>query len=162
MLYHNHFKGHLAVDDPRTVVSGAGGCRWPTIPPWRIQLSSNNATGEFSFLRTRPIILQQDPIASHHNYTLWLAIEKPREVYHVTLEKLYTRSMHPRIQYFITILLNAWATPRVWLKLGTPRCNQDITWGERYRTLEMGTTGSDFRQYQVEFNKTRSPGWRPS
>lgn len=161
MLYHRRFSGHLDPRDPRTIVSGAGGCRWPTIPPWRIQFSSRDARGEFLFLRSRPIILEQDALASHHDYVLWTPIEKPREVYHVILEKMYTPAMHPRIQYFLTILLNAWDNPRVWLQLGTQRCNQNITWGDRYRTVEMGSTGDDFRQYQVEFNKWRSPGFTP-
>jgi len=162
MLYRNRFAGHLAIDDPRTITSGAGGCTWPTIPPFRVQLSSSNATGEWLFLRRRPIILEQDILISSHDHVTWIAIEQPREVYYVLLEKIYVRNQHPNMRYFLTILLNAWPSERVWVLNATGKCNKDLHWGERYRTLAMGTTGDAFYQFQVEFDKLRYPGWHNS
>lgn len=159
MRHHNRFAGHLDVGDPRTIISGAGGCTWPTIPPFRVQLSSTNATGEWLFLRHRPIILEQDMIASHHNYVLWYAIDQPREVYNVILQKYFIPSKFPQWDYSIRIQLNPWASPVVWFHHTSGKCNKDILWGTRYRTVQMGTTGNHFMQYQVEYNKFRYPGW---
>lgn len=161
MLYRNRFAGHVAAEDPRTPVTGAGGCRWPTFPPWRVQLSSTNATGEFTFLNTRPIILEQDPFSTTHDYVNWLPIEQPDEVYNVSLSKAYQTVMHPRIQYWLRITLIGWPSLRVWLKIGTNRCNQSIHWGEQWRRRIHGTTGTGFIAHQVEFDKMRFPGWIP-
>jgi len=162
MLYHNRFAGHMSPGDPRTIVSGAGGCTWPTIPPFRVQLSSSNATGEWAFLRSRPIILEQDILGSSHDLVDWHAIEQPREVYYVRLSKIYLPWKHPEYSYFIRIHLNAWETFRVWEKFCRGKCNRDVRWGVQYRTIQMGTTGDMFTAFQVEFDKLRAPGWRPS
>lgn len=157
MLYANRFAGHLSSDDPRTIISGAGGCTWPTIPPFRVQLSSTNPTGEWLFLRTRPIILEQTIVRSGHNYVVWDAIEQPREVYQVVLEKFYIKNKHPQWDYVLTILLNAWPSSRTWWHHTSGKCNKDIQWGNRYRREENGTTGSQFMQWQVRHDLLRRP-----
>lgn len=67
------FKGHLEADDPRNVLWSAGGCWWPTIPPYRIRLGSENATGVWEFLRTIGVLFEPSGEETHDN-TIWLAI----------------------------------------------------------------------------------------
>lgn len=159
MLYRNRFRGHLHPGDPRTPVTGAGHCPWPTIPPYRIQLSSTNATGEWAFLRSRPIILEQHHFGQGHDRMGWVTIEKPSMVYLATIEKIALPFNFPTYRYWLTILLRGWPSARVWVKNCRGRCNTDVYWGVQYRRIEMGTTGNQFRQYQVEFNQLRAPGW---
>lgn len=157
--YHNRFTGHLPPGDPRNLTTGAGGCVWPTIPPYRVLLYSDDATGEWSFLRSHPVLMEQDRFVSHHNHTTWRAIEKPHQIYHILLEKIYIRDQFPNYRYWLTILLAAWSSERVFVKNLTGSCNRSVYWGPLYRTVQMGTTGKDFRQHQVVFDATRPPRW---
>lgn len=157
--YRNRFAGHLTTDDPRTIVSGAGGCAWPTIPPYRVLFHSVDATGEWGWLRHSPILLQQDVLASRHDYVIWTPVEMPWPIYQVLLEKFYNKNIHPNYDYYLTIHLVDWPSVRVWQIRLSGKCNRDVLWGRRHRRLMDGNTGKTFRQYQVEHDKTRPPGW---
>lgn len=67
------FKGHFESSDPRNVVWGAGGCVWPTVPPYRMRLGSENAPEEWALLRTDGILFQAT-VAAQHDNVLWQAI----------------------------------------------------------------------------------------
>lgn len=156
--YLNRFKGHMRSGDPRTPVTGAGGCTWPTVPPWRIKLSSRNATGEWAFLNTKLLLLEQDPQSSSHNRVVWRAIDKPDEVYWVLVEKIYIPSLHPAFRYWLSILLTGWAHEWTWPKNCVGSCNRNLRWGDLRRSQRSASTGSSFTQHQIEFDKTdRTP-----
>ena len=106
--YHNRFRGHMRLGDPRTPVSGAGGCTWPTVPPYRIMLYSRNPTGEWGFLAKEPIVLQYDLPTATHDYVVWYPLKLPTVVYRCLVEKFYLKHQEPSYRYYLTFILNAW------------------------------------------------------
>lgn len=74
------FKGHFEPNDPRNVVWGAGGCDWPTVPPYRLRLGSQNAPEEWELLRTTGVLFQAQPSSTHDDVT-WVSLtELPPDV----------------------------------------------------------------------------------
>lgn len=161
MLYSNRFAGHLAAGDPRTPLAAAGGCPWPTVPPYRMQFSSLNPTGQFEFLLYTPVILQLIDSPVQHSLATWEAIEQPPIVYSWTVYKVWSPTLVPDWDYQMVILLNGWPAEVPYAKdIGGP-CNVDVVWGDISIPYGTGSPGSLFTQFQVEYNQTRHPNWMP-
>lgn len=158
-LYSNRFAGHLPNGDPRTPVLAAAGCPWPTIPPWRVEFSSTDATGQWEFLNATPVILEQVDTLFPHNWGEWQPIELPPEVYQWELHKVGTRDTFPEYEYHLIIVLIGWPGEVGFTKYKTGPCNTDIVWGNMSCPYGSGDQGETFTQYQVEFDKMRSPGY---
>ena len=159
MLYADRFAGHLDMDDPRNALTAAGGCPWPTIPPYRVQLSSTNASGQFAFLRTLPIILELIASPVQHGLATWETIEAPGVVYNATVYKVYTPSAFPLYSWQLVLLLAGWPAEVPFAQDASGPCNVDVTWGDLSIPYGAGSPGSEFKQFQVEFDQLRSPGW---
>jgi hypothetical protein len=67
------FKGHLEASDPRNVLWGAGGCAWPTFPPYRLRLGVENPPAKWAFLRTDGVLFEATE-ATTHDVVIWQAI----------------------------------------------------------------------------------------
>lgn len=160
-LYANRFAGHLESGDPRTPMQGAGGCPWPTIPPHRVQFSSTDATGQFVFLRTFPVILEQVASPFHHTLLTYESIESPPEVYNWTLYKTYDRESYPEYSWYLIIMLVGWPAEVPYAKFVSGPCNRDVVWGDIGIPYGVGSPGSHFIQFQVEYDQMRAPDWRP-
>lgn len=161
MLYADRFAGHLDHRDPRTPVQGAGGCPWPTIPPYRVQFSSTNATGQFEFLQHSPVILEQVPSVFHHRLLEWQVIEAPPEVYQWTLYKTFTPDLFPGWEYSYVIFLIGWPDEVPYTHFLSGKCNVDVLLGDIGIPYGTGSPGSAFTLFQVEWNALRHPGWLP-
>lgn len=160
-LYADRFAGHYFTGDPRTPVQGAGGCVWPTVPPYRVQFSSTTATGQWEFLRYTPVIFQQVESPFHHNLLTYEMIEQPGPVYAWTLYKTHTRSLFPEWEWQMCIMLIGWPDEVCFAKSKTGKCNVDVVWGNLSIPYGAGLTGATFTQFQVVYDKLRHPGWVP-
>lgn len=67
------FKGHFESADPRNVLWGAGGCTWPTVPPFRLRVGSENASGDWALLKTSGVLLEASPVIDHDDVT-WIGV----------------------------------------------------------------------------------------
>ena len=67
------FKGHLEAADPRNVLWGAGGCTWPTVPPYRLRLGSQSASGPWELLKTSGVLLEAAALWTHDDVT-WIGV----------------------------------------------------------------------------------------
>lgn len=161
MLYNDRFAGHFDPEDPRTPVSAAGGCPWPTVPAYRYQLSSTNSTGNLAFLQWAPIILELQESEFQHNLAEWHVIEAPYQVYSCVLYKAYNRDLYPEYSWQLALLISGWPDELIAYKWRSGPCNVDLTWGNISNPYPGGTFGTDFKQFQVEFDQLRHPNWMP-
>lgn len=162
-LVANRFAGHFPQGDPRTPVTVAGGCIWPTVPAMRYLLVSDDATGVWSFLNTDGILVEHQAFFPGHDKGQWNGplnfvpitralglkeYEWPASIYTWCWDIQHVLCSSP-IRFCVTRpyetcnrpipLIEAWC-------LGSP----------------LETTGTTFRMLQVEFDETKPPGgWPP-
>lgn len=161
MKYADRFSGHLSPDDPRTPVTAAGGCTWPTIPAYRYWLTSDDATGIFSFLNTEGILYQQSGTPPGHDRMKYTGIKLTGWTPSTYLIRDYSAEfnnimwhlyLHHKDCYF-EINSSGIQQPG--------KCNVDIPIFEFDCLWGNGTSGKTCRLEQVEFDKDKPPGWMP-
>lgn len=155
--YSSRFTGHIEYGDPRSPVTVAGGCRWPTIPPFRLLLGSTNSTGLYVHFNTEPILFQLDLASARHDHGIWMPTDLPWWLYRARIEKLYSRAMHPRYQWFCTILLTLVGREEIAVAARTRRCNVDVRFGNQIGGPIRGRVGTQFGFKQVEFDQLTPP-----
>lgn len=74
MSISNPFIGHARTTDPRTPLWCAGGSIFPTTPAYKYRLGAENASGQWSFLRSVGVLFE--PFGQMtHLYSAWSAVE---------------------------------------------------------------------------------------
>ena len=158
------FKGHFEPDDPRGPLSGAGGCTWPTVPPWRMRLYAPDPPGLWAWLKSTGLLYEQSG-GDGHDSTVWTAISA--------------------LPFYLT---SAWAwrnwipatqTLQWWLFFNSPFVGPVIEVLNESTGIKPGNVdveidnsdwdwpplaspGDELTLYQVYFNETDPPqGWPP-
>ena len=75
------FKGHLEPDDPRDPLWGAGGARWPTIPPYRLRLGVLETSRRWRVLTDTGVMFEAEQSSTYLDVTYLAVGPFP---YHVT------------------------------------------------------------------------------
>lgn len=161
MLYDDRFAGHTDPDDPRRLVTAAGGCTWPTFPPFRVEFASTLATGPWNCFNFETALLEMDLINTTHDHAWWQPLSVPSCVYSMTLEKIFNRGSFPEWLYQLTIRLIAWGSEEIFTHTTNGKCNKDILWGALRKPGSPYTSGSTFTQFQVEWDQLHHPDWTP-
>lgn len=161
MLYNDRFAGHFDSDDPRTPVTAAGACTWPTVPPFRVEFASTNATGPWSCFNYDTALLEMDLVTTTHGHAWWLPVRLPPCVYSMSLEKIAILSLFPRWTYWLTITLVGWPNEQIFPHNSSAKCNKDIIWGDLARYASPYGSGSTFTQFQTEWDQNHHPNWVP-
>lgn len=161
MLYDDRFSGHVDNEDPRRLITAAGGCTWPTFPPFRVEFASTNATGPWSCFNYESALLQMDMINTTHDHAYWRLVRTPSCVYSMLLEKIYERGFFPQWLYQLTIRLIPWFSEVIFTHETNGKCNKDIIWGALSQPSSPFHSGSSFTQFQVEWDKIHHPNWVP-
>lgn len=159
-LYADPFAGHIEDMDPRGPLSAAGGCTWPTIPAYRYQLISDDATGDWAFLNTDPILLQFDSPQPAHNAAEWILHGDNHYVDSAIAEKFYKQGDNT---YRWAFEIEIESLPEAALVFGVIRdvesCNRDIPLPNVWAfDIDRGRTGDTFRMEQIEWDKEAPPG----
>lgn len=157
----SQFSGHFSPGDPRTPVTAAGGCTWPTVPAYRYLLVSDNATGILSFLNTEGILYQQSGTPPGHDEMLWTGIILGQEIQSTRLIRSY-----PTVQGNImwNLYLHHQDCYFEMVTSGTQKpgkCNVDVPLYEFDCLWAEGTSGDTVRLLQVEWDEQRPPGGFP-
>lgn len=155
--YSNRFVGHIEPGDPRTPVTVAGGCRWPTVPPFRLQLGSTNATGLYAHFNHDPVLLQLDLSTATHNNGVWVPTLLPFWLYSCKIEKLYNPGMHPRFQWWVSIMLQLTGKLELAVANRSGKCNVNVRFGNQIGGWLRGRVGSEFGFRQVEHDQIEPP-----
>lgn len=155
-LYDDHFSGHLEHGDPRTPLTAAGACVWPTMPAHRYLLSSTDAYGILSPINGQGILVEKDTVGIAHDSCTWNMIRGPAPILFVFL----TKSTAPdRQSYYWDIAMSATVcgimTARVTRSLR--KCNEDFPIGDLVCPGYYGGTGSTFKAEQVEWDHLEPP-----
>lgn len=158
-LHDNRFAGHLQAADPRGPLSAAGGCVWPTVPAFRYQLRSNDATQELRFLNHRPILLQFSGPQPSHDAAPWFLARVHPDVPFAVAIKQYTPG-ESTYKWSFSIGVDEFpGNPLVFFVVRPiETCNRTIplpnveAWDPA-----SGETGNTFRMEQVEWNRESPP-----
>ena len=158
------FDGHIAPPDPRDLHIGSSGATWPTVPPYRWLLGSENPTAELYFLYNTGLLFELDQPASEPGYARW---DGPIGMAPVTWAR--TERFHAPADTDLTILirLDVIGCPeRLEIDLTFPigPANVDYHVGDWSLISPcVGSTGDTCRLMQVEYNETVPPdGWPPT
>lgn len=157
------FEGHLAMEDPRSNLFGAGCCTWPTVPAYRYICGSSNATGVFSGLLTQGLLFVFNGVQPAHNVCSYLMASGPPPILTAFLWKRYIRP-NPYYEWEISMNVTGCSGfPGKVVRFDCGPCNVDFLIGEISCSGLPGTTGSDFHARQVEWDKSNSPNpWPPT
>lgn len=157
------FKGHLEADDPRNVVWGAGGCDWPTIPPCRLRLGSENASGPWELLKTSGVLLEASPLSNHDDVT-WIGV--PPFPTDVTLIWAWRHYDKPSQEVWWLLFIDHVAEPESLqvidiFDVGPGNVNvfmENLDWPY----APIADPGTPLSLWQVYFNEEQPPdGWPP-
>ena len=154
--WNERFDGHLSHEDPRTPVTGAAGCVWPTIPAHRYRLSSDNAWGVLFPLRAQPILVEKVTPGDAHDACQWNMISGPPPILFAILWK----SWNPHSEGYtwqLGITATLCGIMEIEIERPEERCNRDFIIGEMTCPAYAGGTGANFQARQVEWNKTAPP-----
>lgn len=157
------FKGHFESDDPRNVVWGAGGCTWPTVPPYRLRLGLEGATGPWELLQTSGVLLEASPLSAHDDVT-WIGVPPfPDDVTLIWVWRHYDKPAQ-KVWWFIFIHHVEHFEPlQIDDQFGTGPGNVDV-FVENLDWLyaPIADPGTPFSLWQVYFDETNPPqGWPP-
>lgn len=162
--YDNLFTSHMPVGDPRSPLTAAGGCVWPTVPAWRYLCVSNNATGIWGFLNYQGILITHMMFFPGHDYAGYFGGGGGTPITWIVAAKRYVR---PEDFYTWEFQIqHAECSSQVSFEVVRPyeTCNRMIPLGNHFCQDEPGSeTGSSFRMLQVVFDQTEPPGgWPPT
>lgn len=155
-LYANRFAGHLRTFDPRTPLTAAGACIWPTVPAHRYLLKSEDATGVLLGLNTQGILIERTTVGIGHDTSQWSMIAGPPPILWALVFK---ETLPDRLSYrwtvaisasFCGILLKNWTLSR-------RKCNVDFHIGNMPCVSTSDETGPTFTAYQVEYASSEPP-----
>lgn len=160
-LYANRFAGHLTDGDPRTPLHGAAGCTFPTVPAFRYFFYSSNATGVWFPFRIFGALVIRPTDTVDHDFYAYAAVAWPPPW---ALE--YCRKIkEPNgrgYRWQIAINAGSGACRTVWdIPYFEQKCNHTILLGDREcpEIPLAGSSGSNFRMYQVEYDEALPPNW---
>lgn len=156
-LYNQRFDGHLPEGDPRTPVTAALGCTWPTIPPRRWRLWCTAATGILTDLNYPGLLLDWATTDPKHEHGYWAVGSPPPQIWYCTLDKQATPDPDGVFAYNLDIHFHV-CLLTAYLVRPYERCNRDYLVGNLACDYTGDTTGNDLALYQVEHDKTMPPG----
>lgn len=157
-LYNDRFSGHMELDDPRTVIQGAGGNTWPTCPPYRWAPRTEDAYGLLSYWNTNAAYLTSAATGHEHNQIHWLGVNLPLGCSYFLAGKLWVPS-ELKINWTIAFIQTfPYAlVQKVWQVNPGPG-NVDLAIGNMtHPGLPDSGTGDSFRLEQVEWDATAPP-----
>lgn len=156
----NRFAGHMETSDPRSLLFGARGCVFPTVPAFRYRAMSTNATGDFAELNGDGLLLPLLTPLPATDFVVWgfLGADSPLEA--LLVGKGQEPADLPGYHWEVFMQIACQIIP-IFHEFQRPfeRCNRDVPIGALEGDLpEFGTTGSTFILRQVEWDETMPPG----
>lgn len=157
------FSGYMRKGDPRTPVWNAGGCIWPTVPPYRWRLGNENATGVWEFLKTTGVLFEPVEETSH-DHGIWEATEGFPDCFEFAKLHKWWQEPWEDIHWIFEMKTPCSEHPWVisdWIPAST--CNVDLAIvNQPWPYPDFITPGDWLIFYQVEFHQTTPPGgWPP-
>lgn len=155
----NKFAGSMLTTDPRSLLFGARGSIFPTIPAYRYRAQSTNATGSLSFFNGDGILLPLVTALPATDDVLWQFIRPLPEDGGALLAKAQRAIHDGGFQWLIGVTdeIDTGFTFKI-ITRPLSRTNVDILVGSILRTFpQVGDTGSEFRLRQVVWNETMPP-----
>jgi hypothetical protein len=155
-LYNDHFSGHMEGGDPRTPLTVAGGCVWPTVPAFRYKLSSDNATGILQILNWDSIIVEKNTPGIAHDHCNYAMIRGPVGIFYAAMDKL-ARPDRQGYTWHVTIIASICGMLLKEIPFPRRKCNHNFVIGNIWCPGYQGSTGDTFRAEQVEFDHLEPP-----
>ena len=157
------FKGHFEPSDPRNVVWGAGGCTWPTVPPYRIRLGVEHPPPKWAFLELWGVLFEATEETTH-DVVVWEAIHGLPECFNFwRITRTYVTGA-TTWHWLVEIWTDFTDEPLV-IEATTPigKGNLDVEIENRsWEDDHIPSPGSPMVLYQVYFDETNPPaGWPP-
>lgn len=160
-LFIDRFAGHYFPGDPRTPVSVAGGCTWPTVPAYRYFLHSPNATGVLLEMRTIGCLFTRTNNYPDHDDGSWILTAKPIVVANGLIRKVWLPAEQHAV-WVVNLELTSGLGNLIWIWVnGYQKCNVDKKlWSRCVEDgCEFGETGSETILQQVVWDELSPPGW---
>lgn len=157
------FKGYFRAGDPRSPFFGAAGSFWPTVPPFRWRLGSQDATGSWSFLKTTGVLLE-NPGFTGHDFCSWSAISGQPACF--TRFDITREFPEDWLLVVYRLVLKTPCSKRPWVSmkmLNPGKANKNVVFKSIFTPLgPPGDVGRTLTAYQVEFDEENPPGgWPP-
>lgn len=160
MIMHvdDRFTGHVDDDDPRNLLTGAEGCRFPTMPPMKFRFKSSDAFGHFEVLNNEGILLTQWGTYNFRPNLFYLGGYAGPPAISIVLKKTWEPAVW---MHFWKLNIGVAGYPP--LEKYIPRaenskCNVDV-WVQNMELdpWTAGWTGSQAKLYQVEWDEEQPP-----
>lgn len=156
----DRFSGHMDPLDPRTLMFGCGACTWPTIPPFRYMMVSDDAIGVFSFLNTEGILLEHMGLKPGLHHIMWRGPLNDVPVVVAILWKTYDVSA-PSFRLRVSVSLVGFGVIGWDLWYDIAPCNVPLLLGNTsiIGFPSYGETGATCRLLQVDWDQDLPPNW---
>ena len=155
----NQFAGSMLPADPRSLLFGARGNIFPTIPAYRYRAQSTNATGSLSFFNGDGILLPLVTPLPATDSVIWQFIRPLPEDGGAFLAKAPNPPLDGGFSWLIGVTdeIDTGFTFKI-IERPESKANVDILVGSILRTFpQIGDTGSEFRMRQVVWDQTMPP-----
>lgn len=154
--YNDYFRSHMFPGDPRTPLTAAGACTWPTVPAHRYLLTTTDADGILAPLNSQGILMEKDTVGVAHDFCTWNMISAPAPIMFAFMYKTTeTGGMSWKWELAIAATVCGIMTKNL---LGhTGKCNVDFPIGNMSCPGYYGNTGASFRAAQVVFDESAPP-----
>lgn len=158
-LFDDRFSGHFNNGDPRTPLTAAGGCRWPTVPAARYRIVSDNATGFLTPLNTEGILISKVTLGLGHDLCNYASDQIEPSPIGVTGVKRFLPETGGYRWEFDFLVGSSCGIIETSTERPRETCNRAIVIGDYPCPLnpDLGRTGSTCRMLQVEFDATQPP-----
>lgn len=158
--YTDYFTSHMFPGDPRTPLTAADACTWPTVPAHRYWLTSDNATGILESLNADGVLFTKATPGVAHDDCQWNMIAGPFPFITGIMWKR-PRIDAPGYRWIVTFTTVFCGMMQKEILRPVETCNRSFTIGEMECQFSSDHTGSTFRAEQVVFDKTRPPIYPP-
>ncbi len=155
----DQFAGHLLSADPRSLLFGARGSVWPTIPAYRYRAQSANATGSLTFLNGDGVLVTLFIPLPATGPVVWRFLSSQTPFPSVILIKQQTVFTRPGFQWIVGVTpeIDTGYTTKIIAK-PLSKTNVDFDVGSIVILFpDPGDTGSTFQMRQVVWDETMPP-----
>lgn len=158
--YADRFRSHIPEGDPRSNLTGAYGCIWPTMPPHRWIIKSIDAYGALVGLNTQGAIFERITSIGEHDRPVWNLIAAPFPITTGQIQK-YEETNPFGFRYEIGMAAGPCGNILVKFKRPHEKCNRDYDLEPFVCPGYYGGWGPNTKLLQVEFDKTDRHDWPP-
>lgn len=158
-LVDDQFAGHFFPADPRSNLTGAFGCTWPTVPAYRYLISAPEATGFYFGFRAVPPLVELITDIDDHNVARWELVGTQPPWDFVRWDKLPIDTEFDGFEWVLTwkLALAPETVTNSFIETTPRKCNYDVDLPDWTFGGVAGSMGAGAVAAQVLWDQTEPP-----